>query len=347
MCLKQIKLYFSILLILLGLACLNISIAKEKKVLYWVAPMDPKYKRDKPGKSPMGMDLVPVYANGSEHEVGIKISSNVINNLGIRTALVKRENLPREIQTVGYVSVDENNIDHIHSYTDGWIKKLHVRETGVAVKKGEPLMEIYSPKLLNAQDELILALKYSNHLLIRAGVKKLEALGVKKLEALGVSKSQIDKLRKTQKASDLIPIYATRSGIVSKLNVREGMYIQPNKEMMSIEDLSKIWVIAEVFAKQAGWVKQGQKAEARFDYLPDKVWPGVVDYVYPELDFKTRTLKVRLVFSNPELAIKPNMYASISIDAMPKHNVLTIPREALIRVLWNNHHLCRVKYVQI
>lgn len=149
------------------------SITQQKrKVLYWVAPMDPTYRRKEPGKSPMGMDLVPVYADQQADAEGvIKISPVVENNLGVKTAVVKEMNLSRIIDTVGYVAVDENNIEHIHTYTDGWVKVLNVKTTGELVKKGQLLLELYSPALNNAQEELLLALKNKNTALIRAGEK--------------------------------------------------------------------------------------------------------------------------------------------------------------------------------
>ena len=298
----------------------------EKKVLYWVAPMDPTYRRDKPGKSPMGMDLVPVYADGQDgmgDNSVVKISSAVEHNLGVKTAKIETRNLSRIVDTVGFVTANENIIEHIHTYTDGWVKKLNVKTTGEAVIKGQLLLELYSPTLNNAQQELLLALKNKNTSLINAGEKKLLTLGM--------AKSQINRLVKERQTTDRVKIYATQSGIVSRLNIREGMFVKPDTDIMVIDDLSKIWVIAEVFERQAGWLKKGQKAIATMPYLPGKSWQGVVDYVYPELDAKTHTLRVRLVFPNPNLTMKPKMYANIKIFSQTLTNVLAIPRSALIR----------------
>lgn len=297
---------------------------QDKKVLYWVAPMDPNYRRDKPGKSPMGMDLVPVYADSAKQgESSVKISPTVENNLGVKTAKVEKRDLSRVIDTVGYVTVDENNIEHVHSYTDGWIRNLTVKAQGEQVKKGQLLLTLYSPSLNSAQDELILAVKNNNHLLIRAGVKKLLTLGM--------SQSQIDLIKRTQKPVSQIDIYAKKSGIISQLNVREGKYIKPDTDIMTIEQLSPIWVIAEVFERQSAWVKEGQSAIATLSFYPGKTWEGRVDYVYPELDKKTHTLRVRLTFPNPDLTLKPKMYANIKIFSDTQKNTLAIPREALIR----------------
>lgn len=304
----------------------QITTEKKRNILYWVAPMNPTYRRDKPGKSPMGMDLIPVYEDektDKEDPSIVKISPSIENNLGVKTIKVKKMDLPRIISTVGYVTADENYIQHVHVYTEGWIKVLNVKTTGELVHRGQLLLELFSPELVNAQEELLLALKYNNPALISAGEKKLLTLGM--------SQSQINRLRQTRTVSKTVKIYATRDGFVSQLNVREGKFVKPDTDIMAIEDLSYIWVIAEVFERQADWVDEGQPAIATLPYIPDKTWQGKVDYVYPELNPQTRTLRVRLTFPNPDLTMKPQMYANIKIFSKPLKNVLVIPRSALIR----------------
>jgi membrane fusion protein, copper/silver efflux system len=297
---------------------------KPRKILFWVAPMDPTYRRDRPGKSPMGMDLVPVYVDGQADAKGtIKISPVVENNLGVKTAVVKRMDLSRLIDTVGYVTVDENNIEHIHTYTDGWVKMLNVRTMGELVKKDELLLELYSPTLNNAQEEFLLALKNKRPTLIRAGEKKLLTLGM--------AQSQINQLRQTRRIMARVKVYASRGGVVSQLNIREGKYVKPDTDIMTIEDLSHVWVIAEVFERQANWLSVGQPAIATFPYIPGKAWQGKVDYVYPELSQQTHTLRVRLTFPNPDFTLKPKMYANIKILSRTIKKALAIPRAALIR----------------
>lgn len=295
---------------------------KEKKLLYWVAPMDANFRREKPGKSPMGMDLVPVYDDGEEG-LTVKISPTVENNMGVRTALVQKDNLWRRIDTVGYVDFDENNISHIHLRTKGWIEKLSIKSEGERVKKGQLLFEVYSPELVNAQEEYLQALR-SRH-------KGLSNASRERLEALGISSEQIKMLNKKRKASQFVKVFAKQDGIVSKLNVREGMFVMPQKEVMSLADLSSVWILAEVFESQADWVKQGQSAEVKLSYLPGREWEGVVEYIYPSLDPITRTLKVRLRFDNTDEALKPNMFSNVTIYGGAKREVIVIPREALIR----------------
>jgi len=302
---------------------------KEKKLLYWVAPMDPNYRRDKPGKSPMGMDLEPVYSDGDEgdnsDEKGpvVKISAAVENNLGVRTANVESGKLWRKIDTVGYVGLDESKVSHIHLRVDGWIEKLAIDSVGDRVKKGQRLFDLYSPKLVNSMEEYLQALRSNNQRLITASREKLVSLGV--------SQKQIDRLKKNRKVSQTISVYASQDGIVSMLMAREGMYVQPKNEIMTLADLSSVWVMAEVFESQSAWVELGQPADVELSFIPGRTWEGKVDYIYPSLDAKNRTLKVRLRFDNPGETLKPNMYANVTIFGGAKENVLSVPREALLR----------------
>lgn len=303
----------------------NTTGTKEKAIKYWVAPMDPNYRRDKPGNSPMGMSLVPVYDNAEDdpNELAVKISPAVAHNLGVRTSIAIKSPLGRQINTVGYVAYDENQISHIHLRTKGWIEKLYVKAEGEKVEKDQLLFELYSPNLVNAQEEYIQVLSSGNKSLIRASGERLRALGI--------TPKQVKLLRKNKKVSQQIKIFAPQNGVISKLNIREGMHVKPATVIMSIVDLSSVWLMAEVFERQTNWVKTGQSVAAELTYLPGKIWTGNVDYIYPDLDKMTRTLKVRLKFNNPEGEFKPNMYAHITIFGHEKQMALNIPKEALIR----------------
>jgi len=301
---------------------------KEKELLYWVAPMDPNYRRDKPGKSPMGMDLIPVYSDGDEgdsDEAGpvVKISAAVENNLGVRTAKVEFGKLWRKIDTVAYVNFDESKVSHIHLRVDGWVEKLAVNIEGERVKKNQRLFDLYSPKLVNAMEEYVQAMRLTN--------SRLQAAAREKLISLGVSNRQIKQLKKTRKVPQTISIYAPQDGIVAMLMVRDGMYVKPSTRVMSLADLSSVWLLAEVFESQSAWVEEGQSADVELSYIPGRTWEGKVDYVYPSLDAKNRTLRVRLRFDNPGEILKPNMYANVSIYGGAKEDVLSVPREALVR----------------
>ena len=303
----------------------------ERKIKYWVAPMDPSYRRDKPGKSPMGMDLVPVYADdgGNDDESIVKISPRVIDNLGVVTSTVKKEQLPRVIETVGYVAADQDNIETVNSYIDGWIRNLKLTAVGDAVKKGQVLFELYSPSLINAQQEFVLALKNNNRQLINAGRKKLLTLGL--------TNEQIQQLQSSKRVKQQLPIFANTSGTLSMLNIRDGMYIKPDKPLMMIEDLRSVWIRVEVYEQQSSWVKEGQIATAEFPGLPGKLWQGEVVYIYPTLDKRTHTLAVRLKFPNPKLTLKPAMYASVKIFVPDTKKHLVIPEQALIPMEEGTH----------
>jgi len=141
----------------------------------------------------------------------------------------------------------------------------------------------------------------------------------------------VKRLRSEKKVTQFVKFYASQSGVLSRLNVREGMFIKPDTEVMSLANLDQVWLLAEVFERQANWIKIGQTAEARLPSLPNRVWSGKVEYIYPDLDPVTRTLRVRLKFDNPERLLLPNMYAHVEISGEPKNYVLSIPREAVIR----------------
>jgi len=296
----------------------------EREILYWVAPMDPNYRRNEPGKSPMGMDLVPVYAGDVEADPAVvSIDPTVVNNLGVRTSPVQRGALSRRVDTVGYVGYDEDSIEHVHSRVEGWIERLAVKAAGDPIASGQLLYELYSPTLVNAQQEYLAALNSSNPGLQRASRGRLDALGV--------SASEIERLGRERKANRLISVFAETEGFAATLGAREGIYITPATEIMSIARLDEVWMLVEVFERQASWIRSGQEAQVELDYAPGQSWQGTVDYVYPELDPMTRTLKVRLRFDNSEGVFRPNMFARVTIFGSDADPVLHVPRSALIR----------------
>ena len=296
--------------------------ATENKILFYRNPMNPEVTSDKPMQDDMGMDYVPVYenaVNGSE----VLISPAVVNNMGVRTAKAEIKALSQRIETVAYVDYNGSNVGHVHLRTDGWIEQLVVRSEGERVKRGDRLFNVYSPLLVNAMEEYLQAGRSDNQRLLAASKERLLALGI--------AEKQITQLDKNQKVPRSVPIYAPQNGVVAVLNVREGMYVNPDMEVMRLADLSSVWLLADVFEHQAAWVKLGQKAEVTLSFLPGKTWQGQVEYVYPSLDAKTRTLKVRLRFDNKGESLKPNMFANVVIFGGEKQNLLVIPREALIR----------------
>jgi Cu(I)/Ag(I) efflux system membrane fusion protein len=299
----------------------------EREILYWAAPMDPNYRRDEPGKSPMGMDLIPVYADeagtpGSD-EPSLRINPVVLNNIGVKTAPVQRGTLYRNIKTVGFITPDENRLEHIHVRAEGWIEELATDTEGDRVEAGELLFRIYSPALVSAQHEYLQALRSSQAALMRATATRLRALGMQD--------NQIEALKRRGAARELFDVRSPIDGYVMELNVRQGMFVQPGATIMSLVDLSTVWVDVDVFENQIDWVAPGQVARMKLPFAPEREWVGEVDYVYPTIRAESRTARIRLVFDNPDLTLKPNMYANVAIDAAPRLGVVYVPSQAVIR----------------
>lgn len=294
------------------------------EVLYWVAPMDPDYRRDAPGKSPMGMDLVPVYAGDRTARADtVSIEPAIAANLGIRTAVAQRGALPRRIDTVGYVGFDETTVQHVHARVDGWIERLSVATEGDPVARGQVLFELYSPALVNAQREFLAALGSRSD--------GLRAASEERLRALGITAEEIARLTRERKVRERIPYRAERDGVTALLGVRDGAYVTAATPIVSIASLDDVWITAEVFERQAAWVRPGQRAEVAFDSLPGDTRAASTDYVYPELDPRTRTLRVRLSLANADGLLRPHMLARVIIDAGDEAAVVHVPKEAVIR----------------
>lgn len=344
---KTILIAMSALLILVGgitiylfsgKSSLSESIARntgdsDNEILYWVAPMDPNYRRDKPGKSPMGMDLVPVYKKDAqdtqENEPAITINPAVVNNIGVRTAKAVRADIAQRVRTVGRVTVDEEVRAAIHVRTEGWVEKLHVESEGEQVKKGEILFEIYAPALVTAQAEYLQARKMGRAGLIDASREKLISLGM--------SEAQIAALQQRGNTARLLAVHAPQDGVITELKLREGIFVRPADMAMQIADLSRVWVIADVFDSDAPLVEQDQTANMTLPAFPGATWQGRVDYIYPTAVSDSRTVPVRLRFDNSDGRLKPNMYAHVVIDAAPADNALTVPAQAIIRSSKGDH----------
>lgn len=297
--------------------------------LYWVAPMDATYRRDKPGKSPMGMDLVPVYPDASQNKAlsGVRISAEVEHNLGLRTAEVVGDIIELPIEAVGFVQFDEDRLHHIHVRAEGWIEKLYVSTQGDRVQANQKLFDFFSPELINAQEDYLSLLQSfngdSNHSLVIAAKRRLQALGI--------SLQQIERLLKTKKVEQYVSYYAHSDGFVSALHVRHGMFVVPDSEIMGVGNIDSVWVIAEVFERQMARLKKGQAVTLKVNARPGELWRGQIDYLYPVLDATTRTAKVRVVIDNIDARLQPNMFAALTISAPVVSQLPHIPRQALIR----------------
>ncbi len=296
------------------------------KPLYWVAPMDPSYQRDKPGKSPMGMDLIPVYAPAADNHnpAGtVTIDPALENNLGVKVAQAQMAPLAPNIDTVGYVAFDQSQLWQVNVRVAGWVETLNVHAVGEHVSQGDVLFTLYSPELVKAQEELLSAYRSARSSLISGASERLISLGV--------DRAQIQAILQRGKPSPSIEVKAKADGIIASLNVREGGYLAPAQTALSGGPLDTVWVDAEVFERQATWVNVGSQAQMTLDAMPGKTWHGTIDYVYPIVDPQTRTLRLRLKFTNPDGDLKPNMFANLSLQPVTTQSVLTIPKSAVIR----------------
>ena len=292
----------------------------------YVCPMHAQIVRDQPGSCPIcGMDLVKkvIDAQAGKRPT-VEISNAVINSMGVRTAPAAEQTLWRYIQTVGRIDYDETRLAHVHPRAEGWMEKLNLRIEGDPVKKGQVLGEIYSPEILNAQVDFLIALNQS------AGTVRMQKAR-NQLRLLGVPEGTISLIQKRGESLNTVPLIAPSSGVVTKLGMREGMFVKPDMEIVTIADLGKIWVLVDVYEHQMDWLSVGQSTEIRVPAYPGRVWEGTVQYIYPDLDPKSRTLKVRLAFDNPDGLLKANMFAEVVIYGGPKREVLAVPSDAVIQ----------------
>jgi multidrug efflux pump subunit AcrA (membrane-fusion protein) len=308
--------------------------------LYWKAPMDPTYVRKEPGKSPMGMDLVPVCpgeGGAQANEKEVRVSPVVVQDIGVKTAPVQRRTLSRKIRTLGRVAYDERLVSHVHTKVQGWVEKLNIDYEGQMVQKGEGLLEVYSPALVSTQEELLLAARYreqtdeSTFGDVSEGGRALFDATRRRLELFDIPDRDIEALLRTGKVRKTLTLYAPSSGVVTHMMVREGMEVGPNDNLYTIADLSHVWIYADVYEYELPWVEKGQLGIAELSYLPGRTFEARVSYVYPFLDPKTRTARVRLELDNPDLLFKPDMYANVTIEAATRPNALVVPEDAVIR----------------
>ncbi|KAA6185394.1 efflux RND transporter periplasmic adaptor subunit [Thiohalocapsa marina] len=294
----------------------------------YVCPMHPRIIKDAPGTCPIcGMDLVPRQLDpmtGKRPQVAL--TPAVVQTLGVRTAPVQRGTLWKYIRTVGRVAYDETRLAHVHPRAAGWIESLSLRAEGEPVVRGQQLAELYAPEILSAQIDFLLALDQTR--LDGPQVNADKARNI--LRLLAVPDDVIRAIEQRGEPQNRVPVRASIDGIVTAMAARDGMYVTEASALFTIADLSRVWVLAEVYEHQIDWLAEGLSAEMTLPARPGRSWEGRVDYLYPALDADTRTLRVRLVFDNADLSLKPNMFADVIIYGGPRRDVLKIPAEALI-----------------
>ncbi|MGH0032093.1 MAG: efflux RND transporter periplasmic adaptor subunit [Myxococcota bacterium] len=307
--------------------------------LHWKAPMDPTYVRDAPGKSPMGMDLVPECpgAAGEAPPGAVVVDAATVQSIGVRTAPVVRRDLSRQVRAVGRVAYDERRVAHVHTKVQGWVERLMVDFVGQPVKRGQPLLEIYSPELVATQEELLLAARYRDATGespfddVRGGGQSLFEATKRRLALWDVPERDVRRLLETGEVKRTLTLYAPASGVVTALGVRSGMEVKPNDNLYTIADLGKVWVLADVYEFELPWLELGRPAEVELRYLPGVRMQGELTYIAPFLDPKTRTAEVRLELDNADGRLKPEMFGNAVIAGTPRHDALAIPSDAVLR----------------
>jgi Cu(I)/Ag(I) efflux system membrane fusion protein len=314
----------------------------DRKILFYRNPMDPTITSPVPMKDSMGMDYVPVYAETAETEGGgveglaaVDLTPEGIRLAGIQTAPAVREPLSRTIRAEGIVMPDETLIRHVHTKISGWIEKLHVNFTGQQVRRGEPVLTIYSPELLATQEEYLSARENAARFArseipeVRKGADELVNAARRRLELFDVPEAFINEIEKSGSPRRTVTFPSPVSGFVTAKQTFEGQAVEPGMELFTITDLSTIWVEANLYEYEARLVKVGRDAVLTLPYDPAVKLSGRITYIYPFLAPETRTLKVRLQFPNPSLTLKPGMYANVEIGVDAGES-LVVPDSAIL-----------------
>lgn len=315
--------------------------SSERAPLFYRNPMNPTVTSPVPVKDSMGMDYVAVYADDSadrdDPSGTVRIDPVTIQSIGVRTTEAKRETLTHTVRSLGRVDYDEQRLTRLHPKIEGWIEKLFINRTGDTVEKGTILLSIYSPQLVSSQQEYLLALKNretlrgNTHKDIREGAEKLATITRERLELLDVPEHQILELEQSGKITQNLHIHSPFDGVVLAIGAREGQFITPQTELYRIADLSRVWAYVNVYEYELPWVHIGDEATMEVKSLPGRMFKGTVSYIYPYLERKTRSIKVRVEFDNRDLALKPDTFANVTLHSGGSVDAVVVPEEAVIR----------------
>src|SRR5438552_8659967 len=308
-----------------------------RRILYYWDPMlGPASIPDKPGKSAMGMDLVPVYVDQQSAGPSVRIDPAIVQNMGVRTAQVTRGPMQLKVRTVGILKVPEPGMHDITLKVNGWIDKLFADTDAMLVKKDQPLFELYSPDLQVAAEELIAAARAFKSLDPQASepVRKESQAMVdsarRKLQLWGLAEQDIEAIAHAEHAPRTVMFRSPADGDIVEKQIIQGSAAQTGMKLMRIEDHTKLWLDLQVYDEQSPWVSLGQIVEATIDGVPDKIFTGTIIFIYPHLDHTTRSQTMRAVIDNPKHELRPGMYATANIVAQPVNDAIQVPREAVI-----------------
>jgi Cu(I)/Ag(I) efflux system membrane fusion protein/cobalt-zinc-cadmium efflux system membrane fusion protein len=324
---------FLLLLTMLLLTAAHLAAETPK----YISPMHPFITSDEPGQCPIcGMDLVPYeqFESGGTGSI-IEIDPVVVQNMGVRLAQVERGELNRNIRTVGIVGYEEAGQTSVNSKIAGWVEQLHVNQTGQEVKKGQLLLSIYSPDLVSAQEEYLMALRNVERLQqssiagVADNAKRLLAAAETRLNYWDIAPRDIERLAQTGEVRRTLPLYAPFNGVVTEKMVNQGMFISAGMELYRLADLSRIWVNADIYEYELPWIAQGMVAEVEIPQL-GKTIPGKVDLIYPYADGATRTVKARIELPNLDRQLRPDMFVTVRLQGRTVADALLVPSEAVL-----------------
>ncbi len=315
----------------------------DRKALFYRNPMDASVTSPVPAKDGMGMDYVPVYAEAAAEPAAgglpgmaaVQPAPAALRLAGVKTAVAERRTLSRSVRAVGLVTADETRVRHVHTKISGWIEHLHVNSTGQAVRAGQPLLALYSPQLLATQEEYLrareAAARFAGSSLpeVRQGGADILSAARRRLELFDVPRSLLAELDRTGKPQRTVTLLAPVSGYVTGKDIFEGMEVGPGMDLLTITDLSRVWVEADFYEFESRRLATGQKVTLYLPYDPHVHLAGRVSFIYPTLDAESRTLKARIEYANPSLQLKPGMYVDISPELEASEGVV-IPDSAVI-----------------
>ena len=303
----------------------------ERKIKFYKSTMNPGETSPTPAKDSMGIDMVPVYeeSGAAGNPLAIAVDAATRQNMNLRTALVEAGPLRKIIRTVGTIDYNETALADVTTKFKGWIEKLDVDATGQLVHRGEPLFEIYSPELYSAEVEFLLALNAGST--NDPGAAALRETAANKLRFFDVPEAQIVELEKSRTPRKTLPVAAPMSGFVIEKNAVQGQMVDAGMKLYRLADLGIVWVIAQIYEQDLPFVQLGQEAVVKVASLPDREFRGRVTFIYPNVDEKTRTAKVRLEFENPGYYLKPGMFVSAQIQAEIESSAVLVPDSAVLR----------------
>src|SRR5438309_7878931 len=314
--------------------------------LWWRSPVNPIMRRVQPAATASGSEpsqpAAPATAPSDDSAAPpsetplapIQLSPQRMQSIGVKVGVVESKTINDEIRLYGNVQPSERRFAYVQTRFAGWIRQVYADATGDFIRKGQPMFTIYSPDLVETEREYLLAKKNTGALQqstvsgVSDGAASLIAAAKARLQQFDMPDSEIAKLDETGEVITDLAFYSPASGYITERNALPNMHVQPDTKLYAIADLSDVWVLAQIFQNDAGKIKPGDPAEVTLDAYPGRVFKGKVDYLLPQLDVATRTLPVRLVFSNPDLKLRPGMYVNVSLK-LPLGKRLVVPDSAV------------------